>query len=340
MVASLEQSAAATRRPRSKKVEADPLVEMQKALFRAVSIEQNGIRKSIYAIEAYFRRLAIDAASGNTAAMWELNKLRDYMERFGLAKAALVPPSPLAQRLDREERAMNTMRDLVIEIRSTTFLELRPAFRRAYERERGHVLPGFEDLLIKDIDISPAAQAVYALKYRRAAARPGVEVGYCRPPVEHQFKKGRSGNPSGRKKPAAENVYDLFRTSILQELFIKSGGRQSASSAIGAGCAQLLANATNGKIGARRALRAIIVVLGDRDMLKPPAPLRPRARLKTSGAEYDELLELMVGAIHAVRKMTKNEMVSAYAERYGALGEDLLGAESSEDLEDGLVGPG
>lgn len=30
--------------------------------------------------------------------------------------------------------------------------------------------------------------------------RPGYKVGYGKPPKEHQFKRGQSGNPAGRKK--------------------------------------------------------------------------------------------------------------------------------------------
>ena len=33
------------------------------------------------------------------------------------------------------------------------------------------------------------------------------KVGFCKPPKHAQFKKGQSGNPSGRKK-AAENKYN------------------------------------------------------------------------------------------------------------------------------------
>ena len=334
------RSAVTKRRRRKKKVRIGPLVEMQKGLFRPVTIEQDGARRSVSAIEAYFRRLAIDAARGKTNAMWELNKLREHMERFELAKAALVPPSTLTLRLDREEKALNTMRELSVRVLSQTFLELRPAFREAYEKQCGDDLPGFDEVTIDYIDISPAAQATYSLKSRQAAARPGLEVGYCRPPVGHRFKKGHSGNPSGRRKPVAEDVCDLFRASILQELSIKTGGRQTASSAIGAGCAQLLANATNGKVGARRSLRAIIVVLGNRNMLKPPTPSRQQARVKISKAEHDELLHLMGQAIRSLRRLAEDNMTLAHAARYGQLKEDAFSAEMTEISEGGQEEPG
>ena len=36
------------------------------------------------------------------------------------------------------------------------------------------------------------------------------DVGYGRPPIEHQFKPGRSGNPSGRPKDARRFTSDLL----------------------------------------------------------------------------------------------------------------------------------
>ena len=48
-------------------------------------------------------------------------------------------------------------------------------------------------------------------------------VGYGRPPPEHQFQKGRSGNPSGsRRRRSSSNNQADFRTALM-EAFQKVG---------------------------------------------------------------------------------------------------------------------
>lgn len=42
------------------------------------------------------------------------------------------------------------------------------------------------------------------IRARAAEEEPGYKVGYCRPPKEHQFQPGQSGNPKGRQKGNTE----------------------------------------------------------------------------------------------------------------------------------------
>jgi hypothetical protein len=49
-----------------------------------------------------------------------------------------------------------------------------------------------------------------------------TSVGYGRPPIEHQFKPGHSGNPSGRRKGARDFTSDL-REELAELVSIKDG---------------------------------------------------------------------------------------------------------------------
>lgn len=57
-------------------------------------------------------------------------------------------------------------------------------------------------------------------------------VGRGRPPKEHQFQPGKSGNPGGRKK-ATRNLSTLFAGLAETEIEVKekNGGRRSATAA-------------------------------------------------------------------------------------------------------------
>jgi Family of unknown function (DUF5681) len=49
-----------------------------------------------------------------------------------------------------------------------------------------------------------------------------AKVGYKRPPVHNQFRKGQSGNPSGRAK-GTQNLKTLFNKILREEVSLREG---------------------------------------------------------------------------------------------------------------------
>lgn len=54
-----------------------------------------------------------------------------------------------------------------------------------------------------------------------------TEVGYGKPPKEHRFKKGQSGNPKGRRAKSSSdiNLYDLFRDEYTRMITVTENGK-------------------------------------------------------------------------------------------------------------------
>ena len=70
-------------------------------------------------------------------------------------------------------------------------------------------------------------------------------VGYKRPPAEHRFKKGQSGNPKGRKA-GTKNITSLLSDLLEQTKVIELDGRPQRVSVLEAIVRRLVARALKG----------------------------------------------------------------------------------------------
>ena len=50
------------------------------------------------------------------------------------------------------------------------------------------------------------------------------DVGYGKPPKAHQFRKGRTGNPRGKRR-GEENLISVFKRHVLRLVTIRDGDR-------------------------------------------------------------------------------------------------------------------
>ena len=89
--------------------------------------------------------------------------------------------------------------------------------------------------------------------------------GYKNPPKEHQFKKGKSGNPKGRprkkKQPSSDPGVDLI-ASVHRELgktiSVQENGQHKEVTKLDAFSAQLVAQSVNGKPSQQKMLLSLL----------------------------------------------------------------------------------
>ncbi|MDD3594594.1 MAG: DUF5681 domain-containing protein [Candidatus Gastranaerophilales bacterium] len=82
------------------------------------------------------------------------------------------------------------------------------------------------------------------------------EVGYKRPPTEHQFKPGQSGNPKGRPKLIKDFKTDL-REEMEEIITINNGEKITKQRAL---LKKLLVKALSGELGALKTLTNLIAL--------------------------------------------------------------------------------
>ena len=82
-------------------------------------------------------------------------------------------------------------------------------------------------------------------------------VGYGKPPEHTRFKKGQSGNPSGRPKGTL-NVATALKKSLREKVVINENGRRKTVTKLEAAFKQLVNLAATGELRAIQLLSALV----------------------------------------------------------------------------------
>src|ERR1700730_13895509 len=93
-------------------------------------------------------------------------------------------------------------------------------------------------------------------KKKNAPAQNSNPVGYCKPPVHSRFRKGKSGNPTGKRKHGeAERAEALIRQEVYRLLTVREGGDAvKKMAALQAVIRSQIACAVKGNVAAQRAV--------------------------------------------------------------------------------------
>jgi hypothetical protein len=136
----------------------------------------------------------------------------------------------------------------------------------------------------------------------------GYRVGPGRPPREHQFKPGQSGNPKGARRKAPSLVPDLkavLERALSKKVTLRQGEREQTVTLLTAGIEQLVAQFAKGDRHARRDLLDLAQKLGI------DLKARVERALETDFAAEDEALLADYLKRHGATAVAPNRRSSA-----------------------------
>jgi hypothetical protein len=92
-------------------------------------------------------------------------------------------------------------------------------------------------------------------KKKKAPVQDSTPVGYGKPPVHSRFRKGKSGNPTGKRRHVeAERAQALIREEVYRLLTVREGDKVTKMPALQAVIRSLIACAAKGNVLAQRTL--------------------------------------------------------------------------------------
>jgi hypothetical protein len=94
------------------------------------------------------------------------------------------------------------------------------------------------------------------------------DVGYGKPPKDTQFKKGQSGNLSGRPKGTL-NLATVLERTLREQVVINENGRRKVITKLEAAITQLVNKAASGDAHAMRYLCQLVISAEERSVVEP-----------------------------------------------------------------------
>jgi Family of unknown function (DUF5681) len=123
-------------------------------------------------------------------------------------------------------------------------------------------------------------------KKKKAPVQDSSPVGYGKPPAHSRFRKGQSGNPSGKRRPGeAGDAQALIRQEAYRLLTIREGDKISRIPALQAVIRSQIASAAKGSVPAQRAV------------FKAVQDIEAEARARRTGGTGDKKLNKDVNDI-------------------------------------------
>jgi hypothetical protein len=101
------------------------------------------------------------------------------------------------------------------------------------------------------------------------------ETGYGKPPIRTRFKKGQSGNPTGRRK-GSRNLASALDSALQEKVTVNEGGVRKKVTKKQAALKQIANKAASGDVNALRILIPLLQFLEQRS----PDPALPTAQLE------------------------------------------------------------
>jgi hypothetical protein len=134
-------------------------------------------------------------------------------------------------------------------------------------------------------------------KKKKAPAKDIDPVGYGKPPVHSRFRKGKSGNPTGKRKHGeADRAEALIRQEVYRLLTVREGNAVTKMPALQAVIRSLIACAAKGNVPAQRALVKVAQDIEDARACRSGTAANKKLNKDGNDITDEELMDILKAA--------------------------------------------